>query len=106
MTDSPAPEAPVSQPARRARFSAVWIIPLVAAALGLWLVAQHYAAKGPEILVRFENAEGLIAGKTPVLCRSVPIGTVTDIELADDTNGVEVKIAMTRQAARLLVEDT
>ena len=106
MTDSPAPEAPVTKPARRARFSAVWIIPLVAAGLGLWLVAQHYAAKGPEILVRFENAEGLIAGKTPVLCRSVPIGTVTDIELAADTNGVEVKIAMTRQAARLLMDDT
>lgn len=107
MSDSSAPpEAPVTKPTRRVRFSAVWIIPLVAAALGLWLVGQHYAAQGPEIVVRFENAEGLIAGKTPVLCRSVPIGTVTDIELADDTNGVEVKIAMTRQATRLLMDDT
>ncbi len=102
----PPPEAPVTKPIRRSSFSPVWIIPLVAAALGLWLVGRHYAAQGPEISVRFENAEGLIAGKTPVLCRSVPIGTVSEIDLADDSNGVVVKIAMTRPATRLLVEDS
>jgi paraquat-inducible protein B len=100
------PEAPVTRPARRSRFSAVWIIPVVAALLGLWLVARHYSAKGPQITVHFETAEGLIAGKTPVLCRSVPVGTVMAIELAEDNKGVEVTLAMDSNAKRLLGDDT
>ena len=80
--DSPplvAPEAPVSRPPRRRRFSPVWIIPLLSVLLGLWMAWRFYSAKGPEIMVRFESAEGIIAGKTPVLCRSVPIGIVIRI---------------------------
>lgn len=100
------PEAPVMRPTRRSRFSAVWIIPVVAALLGLWLVARHYSAQGPEITVHFDTAEGLIAGKTPVLCRSVPVGTVIAIALADDNQGVEITLAMDRSAKRLLMEDT
>jgi paraquat-inducible protein B len=100
------PEAPVSRPPRRSRFSPVWIIPLVSALLGLWLAWRYYSSKGPEITVRFENAEGIIAGKTPVLCRNVPVGTVTSLELAEDRNGVIVTAEMTREAAALLAEDS
>jgi paraquat-inducible protein B len=60
----PLAEAPVSLPPRRGRFSPVWIIPVVSALLGLWLVWRHYSAMGPEITVRFESADGIIAGKT------------------------------------------
>jgi paraquat-inducible protein B len=81
-------------------------VPLISAILGLWLVARYYSAKGPVIIVRFENADGIIAGKTPVLCRSVNIGTVSDMELSKDNKSVIVKLAMTREAKRLLVEDS
>ena len=100
------PEAPVSRPPRRRRFSPVWIIPLLSVLLGLWLAWRFYAGKGPEIMVRFESAEGIIAGKTPVLCRSVPVGIVTRIELADDLNGVVVTANINREAAHLLAEDS
>jgi paraquat-inducible protein B len=102
----PLVEAPVSRPPRRSRFSPIWIIPIISALLGLWLVWRHHATEGPEIRVHFESAEGLIAGKTPVLCRSVPIGTVAKIELADDLKGVVVTVDTNREAARLLVEDS
>ena len=84
-------EAPVSRPPRRSLFSPVWIIPIISALLGLWLVWRHHSSKGPEIRVHFESAEGLIAGKTPVLCRSVPVGTVAKIELADDLKGEDLR---------------
>src|ERR1700676_2325627 len=103
--DSPplvAPEAPVSRPPRRRRFSPVWIIPLLSVLLGLWLAWRFYSAKGPEIMVRFESAEGIIAGKTPVLCRSVPVGIVTRIELADDLNRVVVTADINREEPHLL----
>lgn len=100
------PKAPVQRTPARARFSPIWIVPLVSALLGLWLVVRYYSAKGPTITVRFEDADGIIAGKTPVLCRSVNIGTVTDLHLSDDNKMAIVTIAMTRTASRLLMEDT
>lgn len=105
LSDFP-PKAPVTPRRRRLLFSPVWIIPLVSLLLGLWLVWRHYSAKGPEITVRFETAEGIIAGKTPVLCRSVNIGTVSKVELTSDIKGVVVTLDMNRDATRLLVEDT
>jgi paraquat-inducible protein B len=100
------PRAPVYRTPARARFSPIWIVPLVSAVLGLWLVARYYSTKGPVITVRFEDADGIIAGKTPVLCRSVNIGTVSSMELSNDNKSVILKLAMTRQASRLLVEDS
>lgn len=79
---------------------------MISALVGLWLVTRYYSAKGPVVIVRFENAEGIIAGKTPVLCRSVNIGTVSDLQLSSDNKSVLVKLAMTREATRLMVEDT
>ena len=102
----PPPEAPVSHPPPRSRFSPVWIIPVVSALLGVWLVWHHYSAEGPEITVRFETAEGIIAEKTPVLCRSVPVGTVTRIDLTEDLKGVIITVDMNRDAARLLAQDS
>ncbi|MEP6668691.1 MAG: MlaD family protein [Chthoniobacter sp.] len=103
---SPPPTAPVYRTPARAGFSPIWIVPLVSALLGLWLFGRYYSAKGPVITVRFENADGIIAGKTPVLCRSVNIGTVSDLELSSDNKSVIVKLAMTSEAKRLLVEDS
>ncbi len=100
------PEAPVKRVQRRGRFSPVWIIPVVSALLGLWLVWRHYSAQGPQITVRFESAEGIIAGKTPLLCRSVPVGTVTQIALADDLKGVIITADLNRSASVLLAEDS
>ncbi|MBV9659076.1 MAG: MCE family protein [Verrucomicrobia bacterium] len=101
----PPPVAPVRRP-RRGGLSPVWIVPFIAAALGLWLAWRYYSAKGPEIAVRFDTAEGIIAGKTPVLCRSVNVGTVGEVRLTDDLKGVVVKLDMNSDASRLLVDDT
>ena len=89
----------------RRRLSPVWIVPIIAALLGLWLVWKYYSARGPAITVRFENAEGIVAGKTPVLCRSVNVGTVENVELTQDLKGVVVHMQMDREATRLLTQD-
>ena len=105
--DAPAPApppAPVTPPRRG--LSPIWIIPVVAALLGLWLVYKHLSEKGPEVTVTFEDAEGIIGGKTPVLCRNVNIGTVGAVELTKNTKGVVVELNMTRESAELLKTDT
>jgi paraquat-inducible protein B len=101
---SPSPPAATVRKTHR-RFSAVWIVPLIAALLGLWLVWKYYSERGPVVTVRFETAEGIVGGKTPVLCRSVNIGTVDKVQLTEKLK-VLVTLQMTNDASRLLVQDT
>ena len=98
------PVAPVRSPRRGP--SPVWIIPTIAALLGVWLAFRHFSEEGPTVTVQFDNADGITAGKTPVLCRNVNVGNVTDVELTPDTKAVVVTLSMTQQAASLLRLDT
>ena len=93
----------VKKPGRR--LSPIWIIPVIAAFLGLWLALKYYSERGPQITVHFETAEGIVANKTPVMCRSVNVGTVERVQLTDDLKGVDVTMRMTSEATRLLTKD-
>ena len=91
---------------RKRRISGIWVVPLVAVVLGLWLAVDAYLKQGPTITLYFSDAAGLEADKTLVKVRSVTVGTVTSVELADDLNGVVVTAELTPQARALLKEDT
>ncbi|MEP7070416.1 MAG: MlaD family protein, partial [Usitatibacter sp.] len=85
----------------------IWVIPIVAAIVGGWLLIQHVFESGPVITIRFRSAEGLEAHKTRIKYKDVDIGVVKTIELDEDKKGVVVTAQMTRQASSgLLVEDT
>lgn len=91
---------------RRPRISMVWLIPLVAAAIGGWLFYKTQAAKGPTITISFATASGIEAGKTPIRFRDVTLGTVQSVALSDDFNHVVVTAQMDREAERSLKEST
>jgi paraquat-inducible protein B len=98
------PEA-VLRKAKR-QISIVWIVPVVAALIGGWLVYKALTEKGPEITITFKSAEGLEAGKTKISYKDVQIGQVTEIRLGDDLKHVVVKAQLAREAERLLSENT
>jgi len=85
----------------------IWVIPIVAALVGGWLLLQHVFESGPLITIHFRSAEGLEAHKTRIKYKDVDIGVVKAIELDDEKKGVVVHAQMTRQASSgLLVDDT
>ena len=86
--DEPLPLAEVVEEKRR--FSFVWIVPLVALMIALGMVYRSYTQQGPEIQIRFDNAEGVMAGKTRVKYRDVEIGQVTQVRFTPDFRQVEV----------------
>lgn len=96
----------IAVPERGRGFSAVWIVPILAASIGLLLGIQAIMNRGPVITIAFENAEGLEAGKTKVRYKDVDIGEVTDIKLSKDRSKVLVTAEFIRDAADFLVEDT
>lgn len=90
----------------RRRLSAIWIVPLVAVALGVYLAVDAYLKQGPTITIRFDSAEAIQAEKTQVKVRDVTVGTVTGVRLTDDLSGVVVTAELTPESRRLLKEDT
>ena len=91
---------------RKSRISVIWILPLIAALIGVAMVYQHWQNKGVEIVIEFENAKGLEAKKTKVKFRNVDIGTVTDIRFSSDTNSIEAVIEIDKSMEGFLRADS
>ena len=91
---------------RRTPISAVWVIPLLAAAVGVWVAVTRILAEGPTITIAYHSAEGLEAGKTAIQYNGVTVGTITAIRLSDDHRGVVLSAQMTPGTDDLLVDDT
>ena len=91
---------------RRARWSAVWLIPFAAFVFAFILIVHNQMNEGPEIEIRFSSAEGISAGQTEVKRLAVSLGTVRDVRLNDDFAGVTVVVKLNRGTESLLREDT
>jgi len=98
------PQATVSRP-RRTKISAVWIIPILAAVVGLGIAIQRIMTEGPTVTIVFHSAEGVEAGKTLVKYKDVNIGHVSAVSLTDNFGKVEVTAKIAKSAAGLMVED-
>ncbi|WP_244849924.1 intermembrane transport protein PqiB [Caballeronia sp. SL2Y3] len=104
-TPDETPDAEVV-PRRRWRIPWVWIVPAIAVAIGIWLAAQAVLAKGPTVTISFRTGEGLEAGKTKIKFKDVEIGLVKSVALSNDYSRVVATAELTRDASKMLVDDT
>lgn len=102
--DLPTPE--LSSRSRKNGYGLLWLLPLAALIIGLYLAYQRLNDTGERIRLTFRTAEGLQAGKTKVRYKEVDVGTVTDVHLADDLSHIVVTAQMVRSADPLLREDS
>ena len=86
--------------------SIVWLVPLVAAAIGIWLAYTALQERGPTITITFDTAEGLEAGKTLVKYKDVQVGTVDSVRLSDDLKHIVVTAEMVKEAESYMTEGT
>jgi paraquat-inducible protein B len=93
-------------PKKRTRLPVVWIIPIVAALVGVGIVVQRYLNEGPTITITFRAAEGVEPGKTTIKYKDVHIGKVTEVALSKDFSKILVTAKMEKQVEGLLVEDS
>jgi len=105
MTD-PAPLLPAAVIERRRLPSVIWLVPVVAACVGLWLVAHTWLEQGPAITIRFSSAEGIEIGKTRIRYKAVDIGEVKAIAISNDRKAVVVSAQLTKDARDLLMQDS
>jgi paraquat-inducible protein B len=91
---------------RRVNASLIWLVPVIAALVGLSLVINAWMQRGPDITISFQTAEGLEPGKTVVKYKDVVIGKVTTIRLAPDHHRVIVKVDLEKSVSDIAVSDT
>jgi len=86
---------------RRRRPSLVWLVPTVAAVIGLSMLMHAWLSSGPVITIDFMTAAGLEAGKTPVKYKDVTVGMVSAIDLSPDGSRVVATVQLDQSAASL-----
>ncbi|MGA6927397.1 MAG: MlaD family protein [Desulfosarcina sp.] len=102
MVDESIPEPEIR---RGKRVSIVWLIPLLAALVGVWLAVKAVRETGPTITIVFKSADGLVPGKTEIKYKDVTVGQVQSIQLSQDLAQVLVTASMSPEIADHLTPD-
>lgn len=97
-------QAPTARVKKRAPISPIWLVPLAAAAVALYLAVHAFLAGGPLITITFKTADGLTAHQTEVRYKAVKLGTVDEIALSDDMTHVVTRVRMDATAKPLLTD--
>ncbi|WGF86591.1 PqiB family protein [Marinivivus vitaminiproducens] len=110
MADDPETPAPQDIPeasvARRRGPSIVWIIPVVALAIALWLGYRSWSEMGSQVTLTFETAEGLEPGRTVIRYKDVDIGQVEAVDLSEDLSQIVVTARVDTEMDPYLNEGT
>lgn len=101
-----APIPPTPRIKKKSGPSLVWLIPLVTALVGGWLIFKTLSEKGPEITITFKTAEGIEAGKTRIKYKEIEIGVVDSVHFSKDFSHVIVKADMGKETESFLKRDT
>jgi len=112
MSDAPRSETAAEQdlhrakPSPQARFSPIWIVPIVAILIGMWLVYDNYRSRGPQVTLVMANAEGIEAGSTLIKTRNVQVGRVERVKLSEDLTTAVITARMSPDTEAMLVENS
>ncbi|MDP5253329.1 MULTISPECIES: PqiB family protein [unclassified Vibrio] len=86
--------------------SPLWLLPLVALGLAVWLIYQSIHDAGERIQINFTEAQGLVAGRTPVKYQGLEVGMVRSINLSNDLGSIYADVDIYPEATQLLGENT
>lgn len=82
----------------------LWLFPVFAILISIWLFRDYLGQKGPEIAITFDDAASLQPEKTKVRFKGVPIGVVKRIIISEDNKGVIAYVQLQKDSAQFAVE--
>ena len=88
------------------RISPFWLLPIVAFAIGCLLFFQILQERGQMITIRFNEGDGITAGKTAIRYQGLQIGVVKKVYFVDNLKRVEVEAEINPEARSVLKEGT
>lgn len=90
----------------KSRISAIWILPILAAMIGAWLIYKSVVDAPVVISVFFESGEGIEVGKTEVRYEGLRIGVVKSINVQPQLIGIVASLEIDVRAELALRENT
>ncbi len=108
FSDSPSngSTAPEPKVKKHSGPSLVWLIPLITALIGGWLIVKTLSERGPQITITFRTAEGIEAGKTRIMHKNLQIGLVSALRFSDDFSAIILSADINKEAEAFLHRDT
>ncbi len=79
--------------------SPIWLVPVIAIGIALFMVWDVYSKRGPLIEITFDSAEGVVENTTVLKYRNVDIGKVEQVRFADDLRTVIVSVRLDKDIA-------
>ncbi len=86
--------------------SFIWVLPIIAALIGAWLLYKGIVEAPIEVVINFESAEGISADKTKVLYKGIEMGMVSSVSLSPDQETVNVTVEFDHEEKKFLVDTT
>lgn len=96
MNSSPAPKV-----SRAHAFPLIWVVPLIAVAVGGWMTFRELYDRGPEITIDFADGAGAEANKTVLEYKGVSAGKVVAVAFKPGLDGVSLRLRLKKGAAEL-----
>lgn len=96
---------PAAVPVRRRRLPFVWLLPIIGLGVVAYFAYWAYTQNQPNVELQLADASGIKAFQTPVLCRGVEVGTVTDVTLDPTGNDATVSIRLDESGLPLATAD-
>ncbi len=87
---------------KKQHIAPIWLLPIVALLVGVWLVWRSLLDVGPVITVEFESGEGIVANQTQVQYKGIPLGVVKTLVSKEDFSGVVATIQLDKRVGSKL----
>ncbi len=97
---------PKAVPETKRRISMIWLLPVIAAAIGGWLFYKSIVNAPVKVVIQFKTAEGIAADKTKVLYKGLPAGKVSEVALSPKGDAVNVQIEFDPDLEHLIRQNT
>lgn len=105
MTDDIPTMSTTQSPKGGVPLSLVWLVPLLAVAVAVFIAWQTYSSRGPLIEVSFSEASGIVEGTTELKFRSLNVGLVEKLTFSDDLKTVITHIRLNKDIAQFVDDD-
>lgn len=96
MNSSPDPVV-----SRAHAFPLIWVVPVIAVTIGVWMGIRELRDRGPAISIDFASGSGVEANKTVLEYKGVAAGKVEEVTLKPGLDGVTLRVRLKSVAAPL-----
>ncbi len=99
-------ELPLAVQKKQKKISKIWILPIIAALMGIFLIYKGVIEHPIDVVINFKTAEGITEGKTKVLYKGLTLGVVKQIGINPDLKSMDVHLEFDTGSASLLKKDS